>query len=92
MASTDAAPMLNIRLRSKVSASGGKSNACAGENMNSPDTITQPTVMSTTTSMTTARRPMSSMLRQSRAVAATQTDAAIRWCATGDMPVHTNCR
>ena len=32
-----------------MNASGGKSNACAGENVNRPATITQPTVTSTTT-------------------------------------------
>ena len=64
---------------------------CAGENVNSPATMTHPTVTSTTPSMTTARRPMSSMLRHSSAVEATHTAAAIRWCVSGGM-VQTNCR
>ncbi len=80
------------RLRSSVNAAGGKSNAWAGENVNRPATITQPTVTRTTTSITTASRPTSSMLRQSSPAIATQTAAATRLCAAGPMPVHTNRR
>ncbi len=75
-----------------MKASGGKSNACAGENENRPATITHPTVISTTTSITTARRPISSILRHSSAVETMQTAAAIRLCWSGVIAIQTNCR
>ena len=54
--------------------------------------ITQPTVINTTTSMTTARRPMSSIFLHSNAVDTTHTAAAIKLCSSGVIVVQTNCR
>ena len=80
--------MLISSVRLNVNASGGKSNACAGEKANRPATITQPTVTNTTTSITTARRPISSMFRHSNAVDRTHTAAAIRLCCSGVIVVQ----
>jgi hypothetical protein len=49
--------------------------------VNKPTTIIQPTVARTPISMTTARRPIDSMSRQSSVAIAMHTDAASRlWC------------
>ena len=64
----------------------------AGEKVKSPTPMTQPTVTSTPTSMTTASRPIDSMSRHSSAAVPTQRPAASTLCCRGVMVVQTNWR
>ena len=84
--------MLASSVPLKLRASGGKSNACAGEKLKRPATITQPMVTITPASITTARRPMPSMFRHSSVVEMTHTAAAIRLCCSGVIDTQKNCR
>ncbi len=86
------APRARKKPRSNWKAFGGKSKACFREKLNSPATITQPTVSNTTASITTDRRPTDLMSRYSSAVTPTQTRAAMTLCWVGDMDSQKNPR